>query len=51
MCELLQRLHKAKNLNYESEMAVNEMVRAIGLSLEEETLLEAQNLSIFYLDY
>ena len=31
----LQRLHKAKNLNYESEMTMNEMVRDIGLSIEE----------------
>ena len=47
LCELLgndtlQRLRKAKNLNYESEMTMNEMVRAIGLSLEEEILLEAR---------
>ena len=47
LCELLgndtlQRLRKAKNLNYESEMTMNEMVRAIGLSLEEENLLEAR---------
>ena len=47
LCELLgndtlQRLPKAKNLNYESEMTMNEMVRAIGLSLEEEILLEAR---------
>ena len=38
----LQRLRKAKNLNYESEMTMNEMVRAIGLSMEEEILLEVR---------
>ena len=47
LCELLgndtlQRLRKGKNLIYESEMTMNEMVRAIGLSLEEEILLEAK---------
>ncbi len=47
MCELLgndtlKRLQKARNLNYESEMTTNEMVRAIGISLEEEILSEAK---------
>lgn len=40
--DTLQRLRKAKNLNYESEMTMNEMVRATGLTLEEEILLEAR---------
>ncbi len=36
LCELidddmLKRLHKARNLNYESEMTMNEMVSAIGI--------------------
>ena len=47
LCELLGndtlgRLHKAKNLNYESEMTMNEMVRAIGITLEECILSEAK---------
>ncbi len=47
LCELLgndtlKRLHKAKNLNYESEMTMNEMVRAIGIAMEEEILSEAK---------
>ena len=36
LCELLwndtlKKLRKAKNLNYESEITMNEMVRAIGM--------------------
>ena len=47
LCELLwndtlKRLCKAKNLNYESEMTMNEMVRAIGISLEIAILLEVK---------
>jgi len=43
LCELLgndslRRLQKAKNLKYESEMIMNEMVRAIGVTLEEGIL-------------
>jgi len=54
LCELLgneslKKHQKAKNLNYESEMIMNEMVRAIGVTLEEGILLEAKTSPFFSL--
>ena len=37
----LPRLAKAKNLNYESEMTMQEMVRAISETVEEHIIKEA----------
>ena len=52
LCELLwndtlKKLRKAKNLNYESEITMNEMVRAIGMYysviLDEATDISVNN--------